>query len=127
MVRRFSFRVLSLTAFALLVREGALRALPASSPVELLQNAVDADFDERYDDSIRFYNAYLEVDPANKAARKGLKNAEKRREEQIRKQRAAERVNFDAVSAYTSQGRLVEASDRIRDIAARIPGHSDVV
>ena len=98
----------------------------SASPVELLQNAVDAYFEERYDESIRLYKAILQIDPLNAAAGKGLRTAVKLQDRKIKKLRETERPNFDAVTAYVAQDRLVEASDRVRDIATRLPLHSDV-
>jgi tetratricopeptide (TPR) repeat protein len=40
--------------------------------------------------------------------------------------RETERPNFDAVTSYLAQDRLVEASDRVRDISTRLPLHNDV-
>lgn len=102
------------------------RTMETSSPVELLQNAVDAYFEERYDESMRLYKAILQIDPQNAAAQTGLKTASKLQEKKIKKLRQAERPNFDAVTAFLGQDRLVEASDRVRDIATRLPFHPDV-
>lgn len=105
---------------------GPAGAVESSSPVELLQNAVDAYFEERYDESMRLYKAILQIDPQNAAAQTGLKTATKLQEKKIKKLRQAERPNFDAVTAFLGQDRLVEASDRVRDIATRLSLHPDV-
>jgi hypothetical protein len=73
-------RTVFLAALLGFIGAGSVHAVDSASPVELLQNAVDAYFEERYDESIRLYRAILQIDPQNAAAGKGLKTAAKLQE-----------------------------------------------
>lgn len=107
----------------------ALLALPlvlrADSPVEMLQSALDAYFNGRYDESVHFFEQILAVDPKNVKAKQGLKNAQRKREEQIRRDREQERKAIYVAEDYLSKGKLVEAYDRGREILARSPNLPD--
>ena len=59
----------------------------AETPVEMLQSALDAYFSGRYDESVHYFERIVAVDPKNARARSGLKNAQRKRDEQIRRDR----------------------------------------
>lgn len=105
----------------------ALARLPswAETPVEMLQSALDAYFGGRYDESVHYFERIVAADPKNVRARSGLKNARRKREEQIRKDRDQERKSLYAAESYLAQGKRVEAFDRTRDILSRTPNLPD--
>ena len=93
----------------------------ADTPVEMLQSALDAYFNGRYDESAHFFKQILAIDPNNEKAKQGLKNSEKKRAEQIRRDREQERKAIYVAQDYLSRGKLVEAYDRGREILKRAP------
>jgi tetratricopeptide (TPR) repeat protein len=95
--------------------------LRAESPVEMFQSALDAYFGGRFDESVHFFEKILEVDPKNTRARSGLKNAQRKRNEQIRRDRDRERKALYVAETYLSKGKVVEAFDRCREIQSRAP------
>lgn len=97
----------------------------AETPVEMLQSALDAYFSGRYDESVHYFERIVAVDPKNARARSGLKNAQRKRDEQIRRDRDQERKSLHAAQAYLAQGKRVEAFDRTRDILTRTPNLPD--
>lgn len=100
---------------------GVWSPLKADTPVEMLQSALDAYFNGRYDESAHFFKQILAVDPNNEKAKQGLKNSEKKRAEQIRRDREQERKAIYVAEDYLSRGKLVEAYDRGREILTRAP------
>jgi tetratricopeptide (TPR) repeat protein len=99
--------------------------LKADSPVEMFQSALDAYFNGRYDESAHFFEQILAIDPKNEKAKQGLKNSQRKRAEQIRRDREQERKALYVAQAYLSQGKLIEAFDRGREILARVPNLPD--
>lgn len=97
----------------------------AETPVEMLQSALDAYFSGQYDESVHYFERIVAVDPKNARARSGLKNAQRKRDEQIRRDRDQERKSLHAAQAYLAQGKRVEAYDRTRDILTRTPNLPD--
>jgi cytochrome c-type biogenesis protein CcmH/NrfG len=93
----------------------------------MLQGAVEAYLQGDYGESIRLYRDILEVDPKNPAARKGLKNAQKEREAQLRRQRDEERNALYAAQDFLRRGKYVDAYDRVHDILARAPGLPEAI
>lgn len=106
---------------------GLSASVRGDSPVELLQGALDAYFDNRFEDSIQLFQQILDVDPKNDAARKGLKNAQRKRDEQVRRDRDQERKALYAAQEYVANGKLVEGFDRVGDVLARTPNLPDAV
>ncbi|MBL0057639.1 MAG: tetratricopeptide repeat protein [Elusimicrobia bacterium] len=93
----------------------------------MLQGALDAYFDNRFEDSVQLFQKILEVDPKNDAARKGLKNAQRKRDEQVRRERDQERKALYAAQEFVAHGKLVEGYDRVGDVLARSPNLPDAV
>jgi tetratricopeptide (TPR) repeat protein len=93
----------------------------ADTPVEMLQSALDAYFNGRYDESAHFFQQILALDPSNEKAKQGLRNSQKKRAEQVRRDREQERKAIYVAEDYLSRGKLVEAFDRGREILARAP------
>ncbi|MBK8576642.1 MAG: hypothetical protein IPN90_13520 [Elusimicrobia bacterium] len=95
--------------------------LRADSPVEVLQSALDAYFNGRYDESVHFFEQLLEMDPKNVKAKQGLKNAQRKWDEQVLRDREQERKALYVAQGYLAKGKVVEAFDRCREILARAP------
>jgi len=93
----------------------------------MLQSALDAYFNGRYEESIHFFDAILKVDPKNVQAQKGLKNAQHKRKIQIRNDRNHERQVIYSAQKYFSLGKYVEAFDRGREILGRSPHLPDAM
>lgn len=110
-----------LMAFAIFLTPALSLSVRADTPVEMFQSALDAYFGGRYDESIHFFEQILAVDPKNEKAKQGLKNAKNKREEQLRLDREQERKALYAADGYLSNGKLVEAYDRCREILGRAP------
>ncbi|HMX42748.1 MAG TPA: hypothetical protein PKB12_03430 [Elusimicrobiota bacterium] len=99
----------------------------AASPVELMQDALEAYFDERYEDSVHLFEKVLAQDPKNGSAQKGLKNAQRQRAAQIQKIKEQERRNIFYVEDRLKEGNLVDAYERLRDVLSRVPDHPDAL
>ncbi|HNF58978.1 MAG TPA: hypothetical protein PLN89_05335, partial [Elusimicrobiota bacterium] len=99
----------------------------AASPVELMQDALEAYFDERYEDSVHLFAKVLAQDPKNGSAQKGLKNAQRQRAAQIQKIKEQERRNIFYVEDRLKEGNLVDAYERLRDVLSRVPDHPDAL
>jgi tetratricopeptide (TPR) repeat protein len=100
---------------------GSVLSVRADSPVEMFQSALDAYFNGRYDESSHFFEQILAIDPKNEKAKQGLKNSTRKRAEQVQRDREQERKALYVAEAYLSQGKLVEAFDRGREILVRAP------
>lgn len=122
-MRLFLKHRFSLILISLLMGRGVL--LKANSPVEMFQSALDAYFNGRFDESAHFFGQILAIDPKNEKAKQGLKNSQRKRAEQIRRDREQERKAIYVAQSYLSQGKLVEAFDRGREILARAPNLPD--
>lgn len=100
---------------------GFQSALWADSPVEMFQSALDAYFNGHFADSVYFFEKILKVDPTNKKAKQGLKNARQKQKEQLRQEREQERQALYVAEGYLVRGKYVEAFDRGSEILARTP------
>lgn len=97
----------------------------ADTPVDMFQSALDAYFNGRYEESVHYFEQLAAVDPKNVKAKRGLKNAQRKRREQIRREREQERKAIYAAEEYLSKGKTIEAFDRGREILVRTPGLPD--
>src|SRR5690349_9745109 len=98
----------------------ALLALPpvsvravSSSPVDLLQEGLEAFLDERYDDAIKSFQSVLEYDKKNEAALRGIKSAQQKKEEQIARRRALEKPALEAARQAMDHEDWAEAVDKL--------------
>ncbi len=119
------FAISSLAAGPL--RAGVLWAAASTSPVELMQEALEAYFDERYEDSAKLFEKIIALDPKNSSARNGMKNARHKHQLVLQKQRDQERRNLFAVEDYMKSGNFVDAYERLRDVLSRLPNHPDAL
>jgi tetratricopeptide (TPR) repeat protein len=106
---------------------GVYAPVRGDTPVEMLQSALDAYFSGRYEESVHFFEQILKVDPKNVRAKEGIKNAKRKRKEQIRQDREQERKAIFVAQDYLSKGKYVEAYDRGREILTRSPNLPDAV
>lgn len=109
-----------------------LSALPAGllaapqgdvSPVNLLEQALEAYLQERYEDSVSLFQEVLQYDRKNETAQQGLESALRRRDEKIRKELEKQRPALDAAQRYMGRDDYVNAMDKLRGILERIPDH----
>jgi tetratricopeptide (TPR) repeat protein len=118
-------------AFALCVSASLLlapiRARAAASPVDLLQDGLEAFMDERYDDAIRAFQNVLQYDKTSEAAIRGLKGAQQKKQEQTEKRRAMEKPALAAARKAMDRQDWPEAVDRLDDILLRQPDHPEAL
>jgi cytochrome c-type biogenesis protein CcmH/NrfG len=103
----------SLPLLGLLLSLAGSPALAATdvSPVNLLEQALEAYLEERYDDSVSLFREVLQYDRKNETAQQGLESALRRRAEKLERDREKERPDY------------VNAMDRLRSILQRVPDH----
>lgn len=87
----------------------------------MFQSALDAYFNGRYDESIHYFQQILVLDPTNVKAKQGLKNAEIKRNDQLRRDREQERKALYIAEEYLSHKKILEAFDRTQAILVRAP------
>ncbi len=98
-----------------------------ATPVDLLQQGLEAMFDERYDDAIKAFDAALEYDKNNEAAQRGLKGAQRKRQEAIDRRRAGEKPALDAARKAMGNGDWPEAVDCLNGILNRQSDHPEAL
>jgi tetratricopeptide (TPR) repeat protein len=115
----------SLPLLGLLLSLAGSPALAATdvSPVNLLEQALEAYLEERYDDSVSLFREVLQYDRKNETAQQGLESALRRRAEKLERDREKERPALDAAQRYIARGDYVNAMDRLRSILQRVPDH----
>ena len=97
------------------------------SPVDLLQQGLEAMFDGRYDDAIKAFDAALQYDKNNEAAQRGLKGAQQKRREAIDRRRAGEKPALDAAKKAMGRGDWPEAVDGLSGILSRQSDHPEAL
>jgi tetratricopeptide (TPR) repeat protein len=99
----------------------------AASPVDLLQDGLEAMMDDRYEDAVRSFQSALQYDKNNQAAQRGLKGAQQKLQEQIEKRRAGERPALDAAKKAMGREDWPEAVDRLDAVLERQPDHPEAL
>lgn len=95
------------------------------SPTGFLKEANAAFASERYEDALKNYKFVLAIDPANGAAKKGIKRCENRLQKVIRTTRGQEREILHSAFRELKKGNVVEAQDLVLDVLNRTPNHAD--
>jgi outer membrane protein assembly factor BamD (BamD/ComL family) len=107
---------------------GAARGLEGNaSPVDLLQQGLEAMLDDRYDDAVRDFQGVLKLDRGNVAAQRGLKGAQEKRREAVEKRRAQEGPALDAARKAVDRLDWAEAAERLEGVLSRQPDHPEAL
>ena len=107
---------------------GAARGLERNaSPVDLLQEGLEAMLDDRYDDAVRDFQGVLKLDRGNVAAQKGLKGAQEKRREAVEKRRAQEGPALEAARKAMDRLDWAEAAERLEAVLGRQPDHPEAL
>ncbi len=93
------------------------------SPTDLLEQALEAYLQQKYDESVALFEQVLQWDKKNPTAREGLKSALRQREIQVEKLRAQEKPALQACENFLRRQDWVEAIDRLRSVLERVPDH----
>ncbi len=112
-----------LSLIALLSLSTAPARAVSASPVDLLQEGLEAFLDERYDDAIKSFQDVLQYDKKNEAALRGIKSAQQKKEEQVARRRALEKPALEAARQAMDHEDWAEAVDKLDAILARQPDH----
>jgi tetratricopeptide (TPR) repeat protein len=108
----------------------SLSVLWAQNPIsseDLMESALEAYFNDRFDESIGDYRKALEIDPNNEFAKKGLENAQLQKKRRLKKLQAQERKNMNAVEDSLANENWVEAHEGVMDVLSRVPDHPDAL
>ncbi len=99
----------------------------SASPVDLLQEALEFFMDEKYEESIEIFQRILRIDKSHEIAKKGLRNAQKKRQIQIEKIREKEGPALKSAKKHMKRKEWVDAIDRLNEVLERVPDHPQAV
>lgn len=99
-------------------------SLPIPVVLEQAQRASD---EGRFEEALTLYGQILKETPGHSAALAGIRETEKKHRAFQKKIQAQERKNLWVVEDLLSQGRWVDAQDKVMDVLTRVPDHPEAL
>ncbi|MBI4396127.1 MAG: hypothetical protein HY548_03460 [Elusimicrobia bacterium] len=123
---RRTYYCFALASFMSMAAPSAWAArITSLSPSELMEQALEAFLEERFEDAATYFQKALEMDPRNETAKQGIKSAERQLKLKVERERAQERPALKSAQEAIRRGDWVDAHDRLRSVLRRVPNHPD--